>query len=499
MAEASTHERHIARSTLAQQVAQIYGAVMMLAVITLVARTLSLPEFGLYGLLISVTAYVLFLQASVSGAAVRAIAGAGDAEARDRAYSAAVAMYLAAGVVAGVAITLTGIVLAAVLDVAPALRNDAQDAVIALGVATALGWPAKVFEDSLRGTQRFMAASLAQIVAYTAVLVGMVALVELDAPIWAMIALGGSLPILIGLSAGLILLVVGASLHFRPALVTSDSLRGLMRVSGYLSSIGVADVVISALDRVILAAFRSTATVGLYEGAARPHTLVRQLHSTLALTVVPVASGYIAVGDHMRLHDLLLRGTRYVMAIVVPVTVVLMTLSDRILDVWLGPTFVTAAPAMTILLSYWLANAGTGVASGMLVAAGRVRELNRYAWLVAGTNLAMSLALTPLIGLEGVVLGTTVPYLLFFPYFVRVALRTFSFPLARLARDAWLPAYTTGALVAAVAAMTRLIAPLDSVGGVVLAAVSALAVGWAAYAMVWMQPNERRMVRSVLR
>jgi O-antigen/teichoic acid export membrane protein len=275
--------------------------------------------------------------------------------------------------------------------------------------------------------------------------------------------------------------------------------RDLLRMSGYLSSIGVADVVINALDRVILVAFRSTATVGLYEGAARPHALVRQLQSTLSLTVVPVASGYIAAGDDERLHDLLLRGTRYVMAIVVPVTVVLMTLSDRILDVWLGPTFVVAAPAMTILLSYWLTSSATGVAGGMLVAAGRVQELNRYAWLVAGTNLALSLALTPLFGLEGVVIGTAVPYVLYLPYFARVALRTFSFPLSRLARDALLPAYTTGALVAAVAGATRLLAPLDTLIGVMLAIALALALGWAAYAVVWMRPYERRMVRSVLR
>ena len=49
---------------------------------------------------------------------------------------------------------------------------------------------------------------------------------------------------------------------------------------------------------------------------------MRQLHGTLSLTVLPVASGFIARGDDERLQDLLLRGTRYVMAVVVPVTVV---------------------------------------------------------------------------------------------------------------------------------------------------------------------------------
>jgi O-antigen/teichoic acid export membrane protein len=499
MAGPGAHERHIVRSTLAQQAAQLYGALAMLAVITLLARNLSLRELGLYGLLTSVSVYFLLLQTSVSGAAVRAIAGSSDPRERDRIYSSALAMYVGAGLLAGLAIALTGLALAALLDLPAGLRTEAREAVLALGVATAVGWPAKVFEDGLRGTQRFAAASVAQIAAYTLLLGGVIALVESGAPLWALVALGGSVPILIGICCGLVSIPLGRELHIRHELVGRESVRDLLRVSGYLSSIGVADVVINALDRVILAAFRSTATVGLYEGAARPHALVRQLHGTLALTVMPVASGYIAAGDEERLHDLLLRGTRYVMAVVVPVTAVLMTLSDRILYVWLGPRFVAAGPAMAILLSYWLVASATGVAGGMLIAAGRMAQLNRYAWMVAATNLALSVALTPAIGLEGVVIGTAVPYVLFFPYALRMTLDAFRFPLARLVREAWLPAYATGALAAAVAGATRLLAPLDTLPGVVLAVLTALAVGWAAYAVAWMRPWERRMVRSLLR
>ena len=497
MEGASAHERHIARSTVAQQIAQVYAALAMLAVITLLARHLSLREFGLYGLLISITAYFLLLQTSVSGAAVRAIA-ATTGEERDRVYTAALAMYAVAGVVAGLGIALIGVALVELLGIPLSLRADARESVIALGIATALGWPTKVFEDGLRGLQRFAAASMAQVIAYSVLVGGTVALIAADAPLWTMVALGGALPILIGLASGLVMLGAATGLRFRRTRVR-EAMRDLMRVSGYLTSIGAADVVINALDRVILAAFRSTATVGLYEAAARPQGLVRQMHGALALTVMPVASGFHASDDEERLRDLLLRGTRYVMAVVVPVTVVLMVLSDRVLDVWLGPEFVVAAPAMAILVSYWLLASATGVAGGMLVASGRMRELNRYAWMIAGTNLALSLALTPVLGLEGVVIGTTVPYVIFVPYLLLVTRRTYSVPLSRMARVAWGPAYTTGLLVAAVAGLARLVSPLESVAGVLLAAALALAVGWCAYAAVWMDPRERRMVRSVLR
>ena len=58
---------------------------------------------------------------------------------------------------------------------------------LALGVAISLGWPFKVFQDALRGSQRFAAASGAEILAQVVFVGGMVALVALEAPLWPLI------------------------------------------------------------------------------------------------------------------------------------------------------------------------------------------------------------------------------------------------------------------------------------------------------------------------
>ena len=59
--------------------------------------------------------------------------------------------------------------------------------------------------------------------------------------------------------------------------------------------------------------------------------------------------------------------------------------------------------------------------------------------LSTAVNLGLSLALTPSLGLNGVVLGTTIAYVLAFPFFLRLTLRTLPIRLAELAREAWLP------------------------------------------------------------
>ena len=270
-----------------------------------------------------------------------------------------------------------------------------------------------------------------------------------------------------------------------------------MSLSSYLSLAGLSGVVIYALDRSILASFRSAATVGLYEGPVRAHNLVQQVHGALGVPILPASSRLVVDDDAQRLHDLLLRGTRYTLAAVVPLSIVFMTLARPILRVWLGQRFGVAATAMTVLVGYWLVNANTGVASGMLVAVGRARRLAGYAGAVALLNLALSLALTPSLGLNGVVLGTSISYVVAFPFFLAIVLSNLPVTLAEFAREAWLPAYATGAVVAAALVAVRLTVPLDHLLEVIVVAVLGLLAYWAFYYIAWLRPGERLLVRTV--
>jgi O-antigen/teichoic acid export membrane protein len=137
----------------------------MLAVVTVLARTFSLAEFGLYGLLIALASYMLVLQASVEGATVRAIARSPTQEGRNTVFSTAIVLYAAFGLVSGVVIAGLGVAVVGVLDIAPELQPSAREGLLALGVVTAVGWPFRAFQDALRGSQRFTASSAAEIAA----------------------------------------------------------------------------------------------------------------------------------------------------------------------------------------------------------------------------------------------------------------------------------------------------------------------------------------------
>ena len=90
---------------------------------------------------------------------------------------------------------------------------------------------------------------------------------------------------------------------------------------------------------------------------------------------MPTASRYVASGDHRRMRELVLRGSRYTLALFVPVCVTLMALAEPLLRAWLGDRYGEGAAALTILVSYWLLYGALVVTPGFLVGAGKAREV----------------------------------------------------------------------------------------------------------------------------
>ena len=150
MTEAGNEARTLARSGLLQQVAQGSGIVALFVIVTVLARHVSLAELGAYGLLAPLAGYLLVLRNIVAGSAVKAMVEAPDDAERGRRFSAAAALYLAAGVGTALLILAVGSLLAvAVLD--GDLQTQALRGALGLAAVTAVGIAVSVHLDALRG------------------------------------------------------------------------------------------------------------------------------------------------------------------------------------------------------------------------------------------------------------------------------------------------------------------------------------------------------------
>jgi len=325
-----------------------------------------------------------------------------------------------------------------------------------------------------------------------------VLVLPLSAPLWTLIAVGGSIPLFVGTVATAFALGTGIAPVPRPGTIRRDELREFVRVATGMLFVAASDVVITSLDRVVLAPFRPPATLGLFEGAIRPNNLVRALSGSIAVTLLPVASRLGAAADSVRERALLLRGTRYMLAGLVPPTVAIMVLSSPLLVGWLGPKYRDSATACVIFLTWWLAAPNAAVASTLLVVDARMRRFAALSWATAILNLALSLALVSPLGLEGVALGTTIAYLAVLPFYVQYALARVGASVGELARTAWLPGYATGVFVALLGALAHLALPLDN-AAVAFASLAGLTLaGWLLVGLVFLTREERAVILGIL-
>ena len=491
--------RLIASGSVVQQIAQVSGLIAMFVVITVLARRLSLAELGVYGLLTSLAGYLLVIQNAAANSAIRGMAAAQGQEARDRAFSTAAAVFAVAGIASGVLIAGIGIVLSLAIGLSDDLESQALQGSLLIGLVTVVGWPLTIYRDALRAGQMFVRAALMDIAGMLTFAAVLLALVAADAELWILIGASGTIPLFAGLASMLAVRLRGLPFRLRPRAANRAEARTLLGMAGYISAAEAAGVIIYSLDRAVLGLFQSAATVGLFEGPVRAHNLVRALNGAVGVTALPSAARYLADGDSARLKELLLRGSRYTLALVVPLTVTGMVLAAPILEVWLGERYGEGGPAMAILLSYWLVTGSVGVAAAVAIAAGKARELAKLAWSVAVANLALSLALTPWIGLEGVAIGTALPYLAVFPFQLRLVLPVAGVSLRETLDEVWIPAYTLGlALAAALVAARLALSPDTAVVVLALAGTGVLAY-WVAYFALWLRPHERKLIRDTAR
>ena len=486
--------RALAAGSATQALAQALGLLALLAIVTVLARRLSLAELGVYGLVSTLSGYLLVLHNSVSVAATARMA---ETDQRSELFGGAILLYLAAGVGTGVLIVVIGFVMAAAVDLAPALAGQARRGALALAVVTAVGLPVTVGRDAMRAAGLYTRAAATEIAAVGLYAAVMLTLALNDASLALLIGASGLLPLI----GGLVALVAARTAGALPAAPSLSAARrrlsDLVPTAGDLFAVEVANLFIYAFSRLILGVLRSASAVGLFEGPVRAHNLVRALNLSVAVTVVPAASRLRAAGDLERLRELLVRGSRYVAALVAPLVITLMVLAAPILDVWLGPRFREAAPAMTILLSYWLLAPALGFVVAALVGEGRSREYARVIWLAAGANIVLSLALTPSLGLEGVAIGTALPLVLVFPALLRNALAPAELGVGELARRAWAPAYALGLALALALVAARAGFGLDSLASVFATSVAGLALYWVAYAVLFLTPTERALLRRL--
>lgn len=168
----------------------------------------------------------------------------------------------------------------------------------------------------------------------------------------------------------------------------------------------LSDIVNQQTDRIIIAFLIGPAAAAAYDIAARVVLAVKAVALLTISAMVPTATAHIVERGREAIPNWYRHYTRRVVALAFPLFVVAMVASPFLLVAWLGQ-IPGEGPLIIVGLGFaFFFAVTTEVGRTTAVADGKPGLVAVNSSLTAAINLAFTLALTPLLGLWGVLIGT---------------------------------------------------------------------------------------------
>ncbi|MGI8731524.1 MAG: oligosaccharide flippase family protein [Solirubrobacteraceae bacterium] len=465
----------IARNAASAYAFRGLRAVSVLVLTPYLFRNLSLGDFGVYGVLITMAALFNLVETGFTVGLTKYVAehrSRGDR--RELAADLGVCVTLMAGL--GVAVCLGGTAVALLAGglAAGADGDGFRVGLLVLSATMLLRFPLFAYGAALLGYQRFDRFYGAEAAGVLVLIGGSVAAIETGAGVLGLAVAYAASLLITAVLLPLLLARLDPGLPLRPRLGDRARIR---RVGGFGGLALVADSMESVaqrIDTLVVAAVRNAAAAAPIVAALRLVGGLQVLVLPFVNLILPMVADLRARGAHEEVRRRFVLATRIALQITLPVALGLAFFAGDVIDLWLGG----GAPAITadiviILMAVQVATLGSLPAGKVLLAAGRIRALTVLASVEGVANLALSIVLVVRFGAIGAVVATLLTTGLIVLLRIPLACRAVGCPARRLAAGALVPALL--ASTPAIAVMIAVLLALDP-GAVRLAA--GLVAGW---------------------
>lgn len=375
-------------------------------------RVMTTDEFGVWSLVLQLSAYTAFLDFGVQTAVGRFVAHANelqDQDQRDRIVSTSFALLvgsalLAALAMAGLAWQLPNLF----RELPPALHADARLALLIVGGSMAIGLPASVFNGIFIGLQRneIPAAIIGGSRVLSALL--LIAAANLGGRIVVMAAIVASINLLSYIAQYWASRRLAINIRLAPGLISKRAGREIVAYCFSLSIWSFATMLVTGLDLTLVGIFDFEA-VASYSIAASLITFVAGLQSALFSTLIPEAAMLGARNNSRQLGTILISSTRYGMFILLISGLPLVIGAHTLLTLWVGPNYAASGTLLVqILVIANIVRLAALPYTMLLIGTGQQRLVTITPLIEGFSNLIVSVSLGAILGAVGVAIGTFV-------------------------------------------------------------------------------------------
>jgi len=167
-------------------------------------------------------------------------------------------------------------------------------------------------------------------------------------------------------------------------------------------------VIILWMDTLMLGYFKTPDVVGLYNAARPLAQFISEPLAAMLLVYTPVATvlyAQNAVNELKRNYTIV---TKWIVSLTLPFFLVLFLFPEAVLNLFFGPTYVAAAPALRILSLGFIVNNLFGPNQSVLLAAGHSRFVMWSVAVTAMLNIVLGILLIPPWGIIGAAVASIV-------------------------------------------------------------------------------------------
>ncbi len=421
----------------------IFSALIAFFVSPFVVRHLGNSAYGLWVLIGSLTGYLGLLDLGVRGAVTRYVAkfyAQSNHEQASRLVSAALAIFLTAGILAVAVSSVVAVFAVALFRIPEASEHTARLVLVLLGSNVAVSLLSGVFGGVLVGLQRFDLSNAieAGVAALRSLAIVLVLLLGNGLVALAVVQL--AFAIATGLIYALIVRRLYPELRFHVSRYDRQSVALIFSFGAYAFLLQVSNNIAFYSDSVVIASFLPVSAVTFFAIAGNLMVYARAIISGISTTMTPLASALEAREQKEDLQRILLKATDYATVIVLPIAVTFMLRGSSFIGLWMGVEYGALSGRVLWILSLALIfAAGNQAAASTMLGISKHKALVPVVLCEAVTNLALSIVLVRRMGIIGVAWGTTLPNLavsfLFWPWYIR---RAMGIPIRSFLLSTWI-------------------------------------------------------------
>jgi O-antigen/teichoic acid export membrane protein len=178
------------------------------------------------------------------------------------------------------------------------------------------------------------------------------------------------------------------------------------------------------VHNLLIGYFVSVSAVSTYAVAYNIQSYLRVINSTIGAPPWTIASEMEGRGEHESQRQLVLKGTKYMSAVFLPVILILFVFVEPFIIYWMGDSFRESILPAKVIILFWLFNGTLELAGSMLSAKGIVKKPLLIQLGVVAVNLAITLYFIKPLGILAPAIGLTFSMIMIgFPLTLRLSLK----------------------------------------------------------------------------